>query len=1039
MFAMTGSRAMAQKPTEPEARIDIPDTRDPARAPRIAVFRAAGFPTIDAPAIADDVLDKALAGLPADTLASTEDIKNKLLIHQYDLLVLPYGSAFPVGVWTQIKSFLERGGGLVVLGGAPFHAPIRYEAEKVEAGKSTAGRWVEATRQPTFAHELLIGPSEKINITDEVVNAVPASGWTGPSLQKITAAWTLTPRLTTKKDFDKEDGTAGPRDAVLRPVFHLVRPTDRVPVAAPLVEIDRLRGSEAGARWVFVTCDAVLDADTIRQCVVRGLAGASELDARPVSASIEPGEPARIRIIYRKPFVRKGEPPVATGQARAFGPNGSRDWSAVGQFVLGGPAENRIGEVVFDNITKPGLYTVEVECADASGTMQRITTGFWLRDAKLLRSGPKVTVSRDWLLKDGKPFPIVGTTYMASDVHRKFLFEPNPALWDRDFALMRANGINLVRTGFWTGWQRAMLDPGAIDEAVLRALDAYIQCAARNGIVVCFNFFAFQPPMYGGSNPFLDPRALEGQKALLAAVARRYKDCGWVHYDLINEPSYSPQDMLWNNRPIGDDFEKRAWARWVRARHGDDLVVIRDRWREPWGDVLAMPKPEEFNYYPWREWRRPRKVADFNKFSHEVVAGWAADLRDTLRATGGDVLVTLGQDEGGTGQRPAQQLYVKSVDYTSVHTWWNNDDLLWDAVVTKVPGTPNLIQETGMMRLEDMDGFPWRSPAEAARLLERKFALAFAACGAGAVQWAWNINPYMPIDNEAVIGVWRADGTAKPELSVFKQFAGFFEKAAPWMSDYNPDPVVIIYPHSRIFAARQRGADAVREIVRALAENCNIVPTVVSELTLTPENLSAAKLVIIPCAEMLESSTAQILYDASRAGIRMLFTGWIGGDPYGRITPPLAALGVCDEGAAVALHEPNTIKEYTNDGFLTFDDNRGQWLRKSTAKAPADFVKNIWHEPLPVEFAREPSALRTLLMNVCRKVEIAFQESTFPLTFRVLEFQKATLVIAVNETPDDLERTVRLHERPLTVSVKAGRSKLILIERDKGTIVASTE
>ena len=73
----------------------------------------------------------------------------------------------------------------------------------------------------------------------------------------------------------------------------------------------------------------------------------------------------------------------------------------------------------------------------------------------------------------------------------------------------------MVRTGLWTAWSRVMLDPGAVDENVLSALDAYVLTAAKNGILVCFNFFAFLPPSYGDTNPYLGPRALEGQRALL--------------------------------------------------------------------------------------------------------------------------------------------------------------------------------------------------------------------------------------------------------------------------------------------------------------------------------------------------------------------------------------------------------------------------------------------------------------------------------------------------------------------------------------------
>src|SRR5206468_3840152 len=92
---------------------------------------------------------------------------------------------------------------------------------------------------------------------------------------------------------------------------------------------------------------------------------------------------------------------------------------------------------------RPGPYRVEVE---AGSPPARAITGFEVRDARLLAAGPHVTVSRDWLRADGRVLPIVGTTYFASDVHRNFLFAPNPPRWDRDFAEMKRHGVNIVRT-----------------------------------------------------------------------------------------------------------------------------------------------------------------------------------------------------------------------------------------------------------------------------------------------------------------------------------------------------------------------------------------------------------------------------------------------------------------------------------------------------------------------------------------------------------------------------------------------------------------
>jgi hypothetical protein len=704
-----------------------------------------------------------------------------------------------------------------------------------------------------------------------------------------------------------------------------------------------------------------------------------------------------------------------------------------GETTLEGPVELRTGVMRIPPPGVPGLYRVEVAIEGVPWQPSTAITGFWVKDKALLEGGSRLSVSRDWIRKDGRVMPIVGTTYMASDVHRKFLFEPNPAVWDRDFAEMARRGVNFVRTGLWTGWSRAMLDPGAVDEDVLAALDAYVLSAARHGIYVCFNLFAFLPPAHGGSNPYLDPRALEGQQAFLTLIATRYRGVPWIHWDLINEPSYARPEALWHNMPIGDEHERRAWRTWVKTRHGAEEQTIRDRWRQPQGDLFDLPHPDEIDYHFIREERRPRKARDFAEFSQDVVAGWAGRLRDVLKAAGGDVLVTLGQDEGGTGTRPAPQLYYENLDYTAVHTWWNNDDLLWDGVVTKVPERANLHQETGLMRLEDMDGNAWRTPAGAADLLERKLAYALASRGAGAVEWAWNINPYQPIDNEAVIGLFRPDGTAKPELQALTELADFFRVATPWLDDFEPDPVVLVVPHSRLFAGRPGGVDATKRVVRLLAERFGVVPTALSELRLTANRLKSARLVLVPAPEMLEEGAARALLEAAKGGSLVLLTGAITGDSYGRTTPSLSALGVVDEGRPVALHEPTE-----EGGWATFDGLATERLRCSLKSKHLSVAGNIWHEPLPLEFAREAAHLAVLLAKTLKAAGILFHPSDSPVAARLLMAPRAALAVCVNETPMPARRRIKVEGRFFEVPVREGRARLVLFERGTGKVLVST-
>jgi hypothetical protein len=1001
------------------------------RHARIVLFAADDFPTVDAPAIPIALLDLALTGLPVERADTPEALAALLARPSSHVLVLPHGSAFPLLAWPAIAAFLRRGGGLVVLGGAPFHQPVRRDA--------ASGAWVLSPRQTTYARELLIGPAEEWQRPPHAAHStrlVPGTGFS-ESFPEASRVWALTVRLATQRDTPDDDGTAGPRDAVLRPLVHIVG-EDGLARGCPLLELDRLRGDDAGARWVFAPCDAALTEPVIRALVERALPGAAELYAVPVRACVEPGDAVTLRVTRRRPRPFDTEAQPRSARVRVTDDAGREVFSA--ELSLAGPAETQTGLLTLrpGEPLLPGLYHAAIDVPDAASEPRHIDAGFWVKDAELLASAPRVEASRDWLRKDGAVFPIVGTTYMASDVHRKFLFEPNPHVWDRDYAEMKRRGVNFVRTGLWTAWGRAMLDPGAIDEGVLLALDAYVLTAAKHGILVCFNFFAFLPPAYSGENPYLDPRALEGQRELLTLFASRYRGVRWVHWDLINEPSYAPRAQLWRTRAIGDAHERRAFEAWVRARHGDDPALVAERWRDTEigeHSFGAPPRDDEFGHLVIRDGRRPRKVRDFREYTQSAVANWARVLRDVLRAAGDEPLVTLGQDEGGTGDRPAQQLMGEFLDYTAVHTWWNNDDLLWDGVVTKLPERASVHQETGLMRLEDIDGTPWRTPQMAALVLERKVAYAFAARGCGVIEWAWNINPYQPIDNESVIGLFRPDGTAKPELAALTEAATFFAQAAPRLDDFEPDPVLLVIPHARQFLGRPHGIDATKVVVRTLAERLGVVPTAISDLCISERHLEGRRLIIVPAAEVIDARCAQVLLTATRAGIKLLVTGAIDGDSYGACPQALLELGLPGPCRPIAFHERS---RWSPEGPLAFEGLMIENIERSLKPEPSGFDANVWHEPLPLELARQREPLRRLLEAALVAAGVSTDPSSEPIASRVLLTPRAGLIICVNETPEDARRRVRVDGVAFDVPVRALGGRLALVDRQLSQVLVAT-
>ena len=79
------------------------------------IFQEAGFPSADSAPAPLSLLEQVL---PEAKFASADQLKEAL--NSAKLLVLPYGSAFPEEVWSDIYNFLQRGGNLLVLGGRPF-------------------------------------------------------------------------------------------------------------------------------------------------------------------------------------------------------------------------------------------------------------------------------------------------------------------------------------------------------------------------------------------------------------------------------------------------------------------------------------------------------------------------------------------------------------------------------------------------------------------------------------------------------------------------------------------------------------------------------------------------------------------------------------------------------------------------------------------------------------------------------------------------------------------------------------------------------
>ena len=167
----------------------------------------------------------------------------------------------------------------------------------------------------------------------------------------------------------------------------------------------------------------------------------------------------------------------------------------------------------------------------------------------------------------------------------------------------------------------------------------------------------------------------------------------------------------------------------------------------------------------------------------------------------------------------------------------------------------------------------------------------------------------------------------------------------------------------------------------------------------------------------------------------MLFTGPIEGDSYGLETPSLRALGLLGPARPLAFHEKT---RWSPDGYARFEGLLTENARRSLGPELASFEGVVWHEPLPLELARDREPLARLLEAALAAAGIATSPSPVPVAARVLLAPTAALVVCVNETADDATRRVRVDGVALEVPVKAHRARLALVERRTGRVIVAT-
>jgi hypothetical protein len=390
--------------------------------------------------------------------------------------------------------------------------------------------------------------------------------------------------------------------------------------------------------------------------------------------------------------------------------------------------------------------------------------------------------------------------------------------------------------------------------------------------------------------------------------------------------------------------------KWLEKEYGGDLRALAGAWRvtpEQLSSFDAVPLPSAADLAVARS-GNPNEIRalDYNLFAQDRFIGWVHSMVDLIRSTGSRQLINVGQDEGGVLDRVLNQFYGGAgVSFTTNHTYWQDDALLWDSVAAKRVGVPNITGETGYQPAWSADG-AWRyDEFTGLGLLERKWALGFAAGSSGAVQWDWA--------REVDFGMKRSDGSAKVWENQMRDLGAFARQAAPFATGLELPETAIVLPQSfQLSVGNAYAIQAQQSAVRALSSYARSQAYAVGEYQM--ELLGKPKLILLPSPMGLTESAWQAILERVKEGAVLLVTGPFDGDAHFHSTGRAEAVGIPMRTEALALRDQR-MRFPGGEEQLIFSRSETTFLSQASLPDGADWAEKplgrgrILFSTLPLE------------------------------------------------------------------------------------------
>ncbi|MCC6444939.1 MAG: beta-galactosidase [Armatimonadetes bacterium] len=749
----------------------------------------------------------------------------------FDLLLLPYGPAYPADGREALVAYLKAGGAFLSLGGYAFDRLLRFEnGEWTDAPAGSTASQMDSEKETVFLNTRFGRPGDALGLQPEQIGAFDPSFELKQAVRLAAApGQSIAPEsLNIRGSFEgfAASGLTGSNSPVFPDIW-----ARRIPLVNAYDAYGRLRGSAgalmhhyagpyARSSWAFF---GVTNQDLF------GPAALPEMERllfRTVDALL-----ARTflhRLETDLACYRQGEEVKITVKASNFGPSGRE--GGVSIKVISdekGPIAFRArkkaslapGETAEFSFTwKPkrfdsDFYRIEAEIGDAQGAADRIETGFVVWNPQTVGAGIPLRLKGNYFRSGATQEFLTGTNQTGMMFYSA---DENPLVWERDLKAMRDYGLNLLRIlhfspfaakGYEGQGGHSSLDLKNRPARLVRQTDAVVQLCQKYRIALFLALHDWLPVE-------ISDEELAAQRDWNAFWAERYRDVPGILYDVQNEPSVSLSNI--------PDL-KRLWNDYLKERYRTE-DALRAAWKysppeKPFGEIDVENGSEAWD---------DLKTYDANHFKVLTLNRWVKANVEGMKKGSPGHNITVGYLPW---MQPADKLLGnRHTDFSDMHYYGSLADFARQFKLTdrRFEGKSFSLGEFGAQEAHDArtQGQTGDRPQQS---IERFLLYGHLALGMGASfieSWDWK-------DFESCVFPWGllhpGDNVPKDVLKAYRNMALLFRGIHP--VNFSPSVCLLVPDSHRLGASWDRVHAAVLNAIDGLLA-CRVPFDVIGEFDL---------------------------------------------------------------------------------------------------------------------------------------------------------------------------------------------------------------